>query len=301
MSALKGVKRNIRRIGNLYRASAIREFFSIIGLHFIKGKFDSRYAALQRLLIFSTACSDRNMAISKYSPDLLLVRWEENGQLLKMLVRKYTRDLMVFSEFFLDDGYLSDVRQIDKKQDVHFIVDAGANIGCSALFLSAYLSNAQLVCVEPETSNFDLLQKNISLNGLSGKIKCLNKALWNSCTHLDLMQRDWSSDAYHVMDKKSPDEIISRTETTTIPKIMEDCHVRSIDFLKIDIEGAEKALFEDEEQLSQYLPCTKQIAMEVHEEFISTSKIGSVLESFGFNIRIIPEAGESSFVIAKKF
>lgn len=284
----------------MVRVCTFREFVTIVYLYFIKRNFDSRYAELHRLFIFSTACSDKGMTLKKNPSDLLLIRWDENGKELKMLVRKYTRDLMVFSEIFLDDGYLSYLKNKEDRTEFKFIIDAGANIGCSVVYLSTYFENAQFVCVEPEYSNFNLLIKNVQINGLSTKVKCVNKAIWNTVTRLYLKQRDWSSDAYHVMDKDIDDEVISTTETTTISNILNDQRVGKIDFLKMDIEGAEKALFEDDDQLKEYLPNTKCIALEVHEEFISTARICRVLETYGFKFEVLPMVGDSAFVVANK-
>ncbi|HEY8933593.1 MAG TPA: FkbM family methyltransferase [Cyclobacteriaceae bacterium] len=300
MNLIKGIKLNLRRISNLYRATNFHEFLLIIVSNFIKRKFDSNQIQLHRLLIFSIACSDRDIKILKYTTDILLIDLEENGQRRKILVRKYNRDMIVFSEMFLEEGYLSHAKKMSERENIRFILDAGANIGCAALFLNVYFPNAQIICIEPETSNYEILLKNVQLNGLSAKIKCVNKAVWNTVTHLNLMQRDWSSDAFHVMDKVVADEVISTTETTTVLNLMNDFNVRQIDFLKMDIEGAEKTLFEDEGQLKEYLPHTSHIALEVHEEFISTANICKTLEKYGFNFEVAPLVGESTFVIANK-
>src|SRR6185369_374749 len=198
MILLKRIKINLRRVFTLYRVLTRREFFFVIISHFIKRKFDSGSKDIQRLFLFLIASSDKNMSVKKYSPDLLLVGWQENGRQLKMLVRKFSRDLAVFTEFFLEEGYLSYIKQIERKENIRVVLDAGANIGCATLYFSTYFPNARIVSVEPETSNYDLFIKNIGINGINSKVESLNKAIWNTPTRLNLMQRDWSSDAYHV-------------------------------------------------------------------------------------------------------
>lgn len=299
MSFLKRIEIDLRRVASLYEALTLREFLSVIISHFIKRKFDPGSRDIQRLFLFLIASSDKKMSVKKYSSNLLLVSWEENGRQLKMLVRKYSRDLAVFTEFFLEEGYLSYIKQIEGKENIHTIIDAGANIGCATIYLTTYFPNAKIVSVEPEPTNYSLFIKNIGINGIASRVDCLNKAIWNTSTHLNLMQRDWSSDGYHVMKKNISDEIISTTETTTITEIIQDYNIDTLDFLKIDIEGAEKALFEDEEQLKEYLPKVSHIALEVHEEFVTSDYVSIVLKKHSFVCKVIPQ-GEYAFVIANK-
>ena len=61
-------------------------------------------------------------------------------------------------------------------------------------------------------------------------------------------------------------------------------HLQKIDFLKIDIEGAEDDLFSKN---LDWLEITERIAMEIHPCFhVDTRKIISVLRSFGFSISL---------------
>jgi len=295
----RGVQFNIRRIRNLYRVTTLREFFQIL-TYFARRKKGVTDPALHRILIFAVACTDRGIALSTHSPEILQARWSENGKALKIHIRKYTRDLLVFSEFFIEEGHLSFVKTYASPQTVRTVLDAGANIGCAALFLHAYFPEANVVCIEPETSNFDLLKQNININNASLKITCFHHAIWNSITRLSLMQRDHSSDAFHVMEKEVADEVISTTSTLTIPGVMDKLRMSTLDFLKIDIEGAEKILFEDDRHLAEFLPVTTTLSVEVHTEFISASKVSEQLVRFGFQVKVLPHGGDSVFVIANK-
>lgn len=287
-----------KRITNLWRAATPGELLVIAISMLISRKFES--VNLHRLLIFTLACSDKEMTLKKDTPQTLIINWKENGKDLKMTVRKQSRDLLVFSEFFLEEGYLFHAKKIERKEDVKFILDAGANIGCAALFLYVWFPNAKIVCLEPETENFQLLTRNVQINGLSGKIDVVNKAIWNTVTRLNLMQRDWSTDAFHVMDKEISDEVISTTETITISRVMDDVGAERIDFLKMDIEGAEKVLFEDRQHSKDFLSHVRHLVIEVHEEFVATEFICSSLEELGFKYETAPQSGDSVFVIATK-
>ncbi len=57
--------------------------------------------------------------------------------------------------------------------------------------------------------------------------------------------------------------------------------VRCILF-KIDIEGGEKYLFEDEKQVRDFLSKTRFIAIEIHDEYDIRDKINGCLKDSGF-------------------
>lgn len=294
-------KSNIRRALNLYRVTTPRELSLIFFNYLWRRRAEVKNPLLHRLLIFAVACSDKNITLSSHSSQMLQASWQENGKEVRMLLRKYTRDLLVFSEFFLEkEGYLSFVKKYSQNDMVQFVIDAGANIGCAAVFLHVYFPHARIVCIEPENSNYNLLVKNVDINAASKKITCLNNAVWNLITNLKLMQRDHSSDAFHVMQKEISDEVISTIPTITIPSVLNSFNSTRLDFLKMDIEGAEKALFEDDRHLEEFLPLTSSLTLEIHTEFISISEIKDRLLKYNFNVQVLPHSGESAFVIANK-
>ncbi len=63
-------------------------------------------------------------------------------------------------------------------------------------------------------------------------------------------------------------------------------HVDAIDFLKVDVEGSEFALFET---ASSWLYRVRQLAMEVHPRFGVAAKLQQVLESNGLIVQVRDE------------
>src|SRR5437867_1587881 len=59
------------------------------------------------------------------------------------------------------------------------IVDAGANIGMASLFFSQQFPEVRIIAIEPEPSNFAILQANCA--GLD-RIELVQAALWNRVT-----------------------------------------------------------------------------------------------------------------------
>ncbi|MBK5277382.1 MAG: FkbM family methyltransferase, partial [Bacteroidia bacterium] len=76
---------------------------------------------------------------------------------------------------------------------------------------------------------------------------------------------------------------LGEVEGYGIADILTMQHWDHIDLLKVDIEGAEKFLFEDEKIASQILSLTKVIAIEIHDEKANRQKIYQSLKSNGFS------------------
>ena len=71
-----------------------------------------------------------------------------------------------------------------------------------------------------------------------------------------------------------------------------------VGILKIDIEGAEKTLFEDTDHLNSFLPQTKILIMEVHQEYILDETILKILAEFNFDAQIVKIEGQPSAIVA---
>ena len=272
-----------KRLVNVYNVFTIKECWQIVYHLFIRKDLPTNHPLLHNLLIFTISCSDTGYDL-KIHQGYLVITTAVNESCLRVYLRKFTRDMYVFEQVFILQEYLPVVKKLnslDKKSDL-FIVDAGANIGCATLFLKAYFPNAQIICIEPESSNYEMLLLNIEHNNFKEGTFLHKKALWTSITRLNLHKRDESHDAFHVMEKLLPDKVIGYVETCTLSQIMEMYNRTKLNLLKIDIEGAEKELFEDQACLETFLPNTDILALEVHEEFISRAVIVDILKQYDF-------------------
>jgi len=180
---------------------------------------------------------------------------EERDVLVKPLhhtvrLRPGTSDLMVLRKIFVDDEYKL---PFDLKPKV--IVDAGANIGCATLGFRLKFPEATLHAIEPESGNFRLLQQNC---GSLPNVHLHQAALWPTPGFINLhnpLNEPWAFMC---------EEAASGVPTLTMPALIEQCGGH-IDLLKLDIEGAEKVLFESNPQ--SWLPQVKAIAIELHDRF----------------------------------
>src|ERR1700676_1341600 len=70
-------------------------------------------------------------------------------------LRVRTTDVAVCREIFLKGMYESDFCG-----EPRGVVAAGANIGLSSVFYAKKFPNARIIAIEPESSNYEMLQKN---------------------------------------------------------------------------------------------------------------------------------------------
>lgn len=147
------------------------------------------------------------------------------------------------------------------------IIDGGANIGMFAIHASSYFPNAKLICYEPDSANFQQLQKNLALNHLQADIHQLG--LWS--THTTLY---YHAQASHIgfIDEHPPGVPIP----CVFPEIQPDC------WLKLDIEGAEYEVLPALLKNGQY---PRWISMEIHYFDTKGETLLSLLREYGYTIK----------------
>ena len=122
------------------------------------------------------------------------------------------------------------------------VLDCGANIGVytrHALDRGAKL----VVAIEPAPESLECLRRNLDKEIASGRVVVYPKGVWNKDDELQLSISDhWASTAASVvLDRggKGP-----RVPLTTIDKVAAELKLPSVDFIKMDIEGAEMEALE---------------------------------------------------------
>jgi FkbM family methyltransferase len=119
------------------------------------------------------------------------------------------------------------------------VLDCGANIG----IFSAYAA-AKGCCVfafEPHTETQAYFMLNQEL--YSKQIQLIPKAIGARCgnAHLNVYGQDWGANSI-VMKLDAPDLSIECVDVITIDSFIEQYGLSSVDFIKADIEGAERQL-----------------------------------------------------------
>jgi len=171
-----------------------------------------------------------------------------------LLVRTATSDISTFEQVFLHRQY----RLLDRLEKPRLIVDAGANIGCASLYFAREYPNAHIVSIEPEDSNFEMLERNTKHLEKLTRIKA---ALWNKSTYLEIENpRD---EKWSIRVRESHTAETQTIKAITVPEILSMTGAKQIDILKLDIESSEKELFESNYDL--WLDRVGVIFVELHD------------------------------------
>jgi FkbM family methyltransferase len=139
---------------------------------------------------------------------------------------------------------------------VRFVIDAGANIGDTTVWYATRFPEAEIVAIEPSPNNFDILSRNCAPYG--DRIRLLRAALWPVAERS--MAITGATVGAQVQESIDANDLTcSSIDPVTI---LRDSGHETIDIFKIDIEGAELALFSGD--CDTWLRKTRSIAIEIH-------------------------------------
>lgn len=203
-------------------------------------------------------------------PELQRTRLDCNGRQTAILHRRTFADYSVIQQCFEDRQYDlprsghcamidSLYQQILASARQPLIVDCGANIGASVLWFTSRYPRAHVLAVEPAPDNFELLQRN--------------------CAHLDVDLRQAaiaSEDGFASLFDPGEGSLAYRTvpagpesglETVSLQTLLNQKPAATYTpfLLKLDIEGAEKPLFDGDCSAIADFPI---IIMEPHDWFL---------------------------------
>lgn len=202
-----------------------------------------------------------------------------NNNLIEIFCRRYpSSDLGIMNQVFGNKEY-EPVLELFNTEESLTIVDAGANVGFSSLFFKTAFPNSKILCLEIDDANFHLLQRNTSQNGFRD-ITTLKEALWKSNAFLEIKRdfRDKSECSYYVEESPSDTSLTGHN----LSHYLSAMNWQKIDLLKIDIEGAERYLFETNTLADQILDNTRVLVIEIHDEFDIRKTIEEHLTRHGF-------------------
>lgn len=133
-----------------------------------------------------------------------------------------------YKEIFINEIYKFHESSNNGKEKV--ILDCGANIGLSTLYFSKKYPRHRIICFEPDPELFEVLTINMKSNEVIN-LECKNTAVWINDDELSFYSDGGM--AGNLFSGRDDLEVKVRAEK------LEPYLSKEIDFLKIDIEGAE--------------------------------------------------------------
>ena len=125
----------------------------------------------------------------------------------------------------------------------HFrtIVDIGANVGSFALYAAQSSPEARIYCYEPEQRNFQLLKRNLYVNGLGSRVIAHQSAVGASTGQRKLAVSVSQLNAFDNLRDGASHQLVG---CTTLRDIRTEHHLDRLDLLKMNCEGAEYEILE---------------------------------------------------------
>ncbi len=169
------------------------------------------------------------------------------------------------------------------------IIDCGTNIGVSLLEWKTRWPGCEVVCFEPDPFAFQVLKRNVQENDLPG-VRLFNHAIADHDGEVtfygDIGPR---SDARgNSIDAAWGLRESTQQTTVTCRRLSPFLAARPVDFLKLDIEGAEQRVLVECREL---LKLVRAIYVEIHETHESASynsrlEVVKILSDSGFTIDV---------------
>jgi FkbM family methyltransferase len=197
-------------------------------------------------------------------------------------VRPSTSDYYVLRDLFEDEEY-GPVAQF-KLPGNPTILDLGGNIGLSVRYFLTRYPDARIGVVEPDQPNLDLLQANCREAIESGQVIPIRgfAAADDGQAEIDRSDLAWG---YKKRDTAAGDASSELVPCLGIPGILRTARFDRIDLLKVDIEGAEKELFEN---CRHWIGRVDHIAVETHPPY-SVDDLYAALRANDWPFEIVHE------------
>ena len=193
--------------------------------------------------------------------------------------------LISINELFINEFY-----KFRANSDRPKIIDCGSYIGTSILYFKDNYPNAIVTGFEPDETNFSILKSNLEAWNFSDT-KVENAAIWINNESISFNSKGSMASRIEAGTKEDDNKKIVKCVR------LKDLLDEEIDFLKIDIEGAEHAVLKD---CSDSLSKVKNLFVEYHGTYLEMYKLNEILDILDHN-RFKYYIKEGSPIYAKPF
>ncbi len=138
-----------------------------------------------------------------------------------------------------------------KSDDI--IIDGGANFGHLSLLFLKTIKTGFVYCFEPDKYNIERLKNNLILNKeISNNYKIIDLLMWNKNELINFQESGTVASSAHWF---SSDQNIVKKQAITLDEWSKIHNIKKLDFVKMDIEGAEvEAIYGAKMVIEQFKP-----------------------------------------------
>jgi FkbM family methyltransferase len=120
------------------------------------------------------------------------------------------------------------------------IIDVGAHHGAYAVLLGGLMKARQggvLIAIEPDIANIKILRSNIERNNLQNIVQVVEGAVSDFTGEMDFVSS--GSESYLLAEDNAEKHLAYKVKVETLRDILAKFQLNKVDFLLIDVEGAE--------------------------------------------------------------
>lgn len=190
----------------------------------------------------------------------------------EIYLRFGSTDFQIAKNVLFSDEYNVNLTFIPKT-----IIDGGGNIGLASIVFANRYPNAKIISIEPENANYNQLRKNTKLYK---NISTIKAGIWYNSSFLNICKSPLGEWAFTVEETQAPDN--NSIKGISISDIITQFGWSSADLIKLDIEGSEKEIFENNPD--GWLSKSKAIFVETHDRFKQgcSNSVSKAVESYNF-------------------
>lgn len=180
-------------------------------------------------------------------------------------------------------------------------IDAGANTGIYTVLAAKLVGDAgKVLSFEPGEESYKNLDRNVKLNNLS-QVKLFKSALSDTEGTAKFYHIDNAPNSYSLGGDGSENTTYEEVATTTIDSVLSREGIDRVDFIKMDVEGAEEYVLQGAKDLFGRM--RPQVLFEINEKAIdrfqlSDSGAWNFLKSLGYEFFTVKDTGELQSVAA---
>ncbi|MEM7647144.1 MAG: FkbM family methyltransferase [Pseudomonadota bacterium] len=220
-----------------------------------------------------------------------------NGYKVDCDIREVVQQLIYFFGYYeaIETFWVSQILQPGQT-----MLDAGANLGYFSLVGAQIVgAQGQVHSFEPIPANFKRLKNHIKLNHLESVVHANNVGLWDQNEVLDFGISEETANNFGTFSVGSKDNLVNQLQCQVIKidDYVSEKKVSKVDFLKMDVEGAElKALIGAQRTLERDRPTLLiEICKYTCDRFgYDQEEIWQLLKPLGYKMVLISNSQKAS-------
>ena len=145
----------------------------------------------------------------------------------------------IYHEIYYDSIYLDVINVLDKEKKDPIIVDLGANIGITVNYFRDHAK--RIYAVEPASENFEALKQNKEFNHWDN-VEIFKLAISSQDGEGEMRIYSQNHTSNSLVFRSDGDKEFETVKTQKLMTFLNKNKIKHVDFMKMDIEGSEKAL-----------------------------------------------------------